>query len=193
MNDHHDQPETTNISTEGGSVVQGNVHVSGGNFAGRDMIIQNVHQVISAGDIKDDTATIRSDTNAILEQLSQMNAGIQAQNRRSAVTEGILADTITQLSDKLTEKELSEARTAWREGRKEEAVEWIQKTRLDTNTWVVLSEVTRAELLCFEGSLSLDSGEIDRAKHFLAEARQLATSAQATRLEALIHFCTLKN
>lgn len=46
MTKQHDHRETTNISTEGGSVVQGDVHTGGGDFVGRDKIVHNVHQVV---------------------------------------------------------------------------------------------------------------------------------------------------
>lgn len=109
----------------------------------------------------------------------------------SNVISAILTNQVEYLATKLanlTEKHLSEMRMAWREGRRAEAANWLRELKVDSHAWVALPSEIRAELLCFEGSLMLDLGNLVRAKQCLAEARDLSSPTSAARLQALIAF-----
>lgn len=114
-----------------------------------------------------------------------------SEGQHSIVISAILSNQVEYLAAKLantTDQELPEMRTAWREGRRDEAANWLQAQKSDTHTWAILPVENRADLLCFEASLDLDIGNLDRAKQLLAEAQKLASPKSAGRLQALITF-----
>ena len=84
------------------------------------------------------------------------------------------------------ERELEQAREAWREGRHTEAVSWVRVVKTQGSLWSSLAPAVRAKILRFEASLMFFHSEgIEQAKALATEARALAPYDDATRLDAL--------
>ena len=85
------------------------------------------------------------------------------------------------------EKEIERLREAWREGTKQEASDWVNSIKNDSQVWMALSENVRAKLLLFEALLVLDEyGDLVQAKLLTEKARVLAPSEDQTRVLAFI-------
>lgn len=112
--------------------------------------------------------------------------------RGSEIVSSLLLQNIETLSDRLTtevEKRLDAMRNAWREGRKADAAKWISELRNDSTSWIALSDETKANILCFEARLCLDSGDRDRSKALVQEAASLtSTTSSVARIQALVSF-----
>ena len=96
------------------------------------------------------------------------------------------------LAAKLTseiENRLEFVRTAWREGRKNEAAQWVKDLQGDAPIWVALHPNIRAKVLRFEASLALDEPDgIAQAKLLADEALSLNPSDDQSRIRALIAY-----
>lgn len=87
-----------------------------------------------------------------------------------------------------TERNLQMMRKSWREGRKDEAINWIRALKLKEE-WSIISSEVKSKIIRFEASLELDlSEDINIAKRLADEAKNLFPSANDARLRALIAF-----
>lgn len=111
-------------------------------------------------------------------------------SRVSVLLDTALASEFEQLGDILStdaEHHLESMRNALREGRKEEAVEWVKSLRADGTQWRILSPSAQAKVIRFEAGLLLDVSEnLDQSKRLADEARNLAPEDNDSRLRALI-------
>ncbi len=85
------------------------------------------------------------------------------------------------------ERQLELMRSAWREGRRKEAQEWVTSLRADQTRWSSLEPCVKARVLVFEAFLIVQTtDDTSRAKQLGDEARILAPSEKQARLRALI-------
>ena len=103
-------------------------------------------------------------------------------NRRrqtvSLISTGYYLQQIEALASRLsleTERQLEEKRTAWREGRKDEARVWLYQAKSDQAVWERLAESVRARVLRFEARVELDlTGKTYLPMQLADEADRLA-------------------
>ena len=94
----------------------------------------------------------------------------------------------TQLSAE-TERHLEIMRTALREGRHEETINWLMEIEADNARWSVLSPEVKAKLLCFEASIVLDTtGDTNRARQLADRAHDFASTSNEIRVRAFITY-----
>lgn len=112
--------------------------------------------------------------------------------RTHGVVQAVLVNQYEQLAARMSgdiEGRLSRMRAAWREGRRDEVIEWLKGLEGDLAVRSVLSPQVKAKLLCFKASLELDlTGNVSRARQLADEAQALAPSYNQTRLRALIAY-----
>lgn len=86
-----------------------------------------------------------------------------------------------------TERQLEEKRTAWREGRKDDARVWLYQAKSDQAIWERLWEAVRARVLRFEARVELDlTGNTYLATQLADEAHRLAPDAPDKVLQSYI-------
>ena len=76
----------------------------------------------------------------------------------SSLAWALLGSQFEQLAARMsgeTERNLGRMRAAWREGRKREVHDWLEKLRQDQAVWTVLAADLKAKVLCFEGMLAI--------------------------------------
>ncbi len=104
----------------------------------------------------------------------------------------LLSNEVERLSDEVSEmvgEDLERARSAFREGRSEESLEWLRRERNNKARWNALTPQLRARVLRFEAGMELDAaGDLGRAKQLAQEARSEAPLEDDTRLRALIAY-----
>lgn len=117
---------------------------------------------------------------------------ISTQMQSSPVVSAVLTNQIEQLAIQLsgeTERRLEMMRIAWREGRKDEAIKWLTEIVNDQTRWPALTAEVKAKLLCFQGSLELDTtDDIERARQLADQARAIAPTSNEFRLRAFIAY-----
>lgn len=115
----------------------------------------------------------------------------QAAQTRVNVQTALLSQ-LDQLAARMSseiEQRLKSMRTAYREGRGDEAIMWLKDLKSDATVWPFLAPEVKAELLGFEAGLELDmTGNFSRAKQLADEAQTLVPSDSQTRLRALIAY-----
>jgi len=85
------------------------------------------------------------------------------------------------------ERQLELMRSAWREGRRKEAQEWVASLRADQTRWSSLEPCVKAKVLVFEALLIVQTtDDTSRAQQLADEAHILAPSEKQARLRALI-------
>lgn len=85
------------------------------------------------------------------------------------------------------EQQMELMRKAWREGKRDEAVNWVKDLKGNHSLWSPLSPEAKAKVLRFEASLEIDiTGEVKRAKQLADEALLLCPSSDQARLRSLI-------
>jgi len=108
----------------------------------------------------------------------------------SGILNVLLTDELERIGEFLSEdaqQQIESMRTAWREGRKDEAILWVEAIRENRARWLALSPSAKAAILRFAASLELETGgDVDRAQALANEARELMPSANESRLQALI-------
>ena len=107
-------------------------------------------------------------------------------------TVSLLSDEVERLSNAVSEmvgERLGRARSAFREGRSQEALEWLRREKNNEARWNALTPQLRAQVLRFEAGIELDArGDVGRAKRLAQEARSEAPLEDDTRLRALIAY-----
>lgn len=101
---------------------------------------------------------------------------------------GILSNQIEQLVAKLsnmTGQHLADVMAAWRKGNRSAAAKWIDQVKVGDD-WDLLPTDIRIRILCFEGSLLLESKDIQAARRCADAAAALGESTGEIRLRALI-------
>lgn len=102
----------------------------------------------------------------------------------------VLCDQIEHLATSMAsdiEKQIEIVKKLWREGQREEAVEWVKNQKEDTGKWQVIPPNIKAKVLGFEARLMLSENEgIIQAKRLLSEAKSLDPTFSETRIKALI-------
>jgi tetratricopeptide (TPR) repeat protein len=120
--------------------------------------------------------------------LSPPEGGIGEQE--SGVVSRALTTRLEQLEEYLsgeTEERLELMRKLCQEGKRGEAIDWLNRLKSNTSKWNALSSEIQAKLLIFEAGLVLDTtGDIKRSKLLADQALDLAPSENQTRLRA--HF-----
>lgn len=102
------------------------------------------------------------------------------------VTHNLTSHLISLISEDAQEN-LERMRTAYREGRRQEVVEWIKT--LKKSKWEILSYEAKAKVLRFEAGLELGlSGNIDKVKILANEAHAQSPEDDESRIRALIAF-----
>lgn len=108
----------------------------------------------------------------------------------SVIVSAALVTQTEQLANRLStviEKQIEHMREAWREGRRNEAVEWVRNQKSDRPVWESLAPQVRAKILRFESSLVLDvTGDLSQVRLLADEAKALSPSDDQSRLRALI-------
>lgn len=93
---------------------------------------------------------------------------------------------LTRLSTDV-EKQLEEMRTAWREGRRHQAIKWVDEQRRDNTVWLSLAKNVRAKILRFEASLVLDkTGDLKLSRSLADEAHWLSPADDQSIIRILI-------
>jgi hypothetical protein len=110
----------------------------------------------------------------------------------SPTTISVLSNQIDKLGESLSvqaRQKLITLKNAWREGKRQETLRQLQEMRRDKEVWAALSIETRAEYLCFEGSIELHlTDNVQVAKEFADKAAALTATSNETRLRASIAF-----
>lgn len=98
-------------------------------------------------------------------------------------------EKFSELVSNETELRLEVIREWWREGQKSIVLQEITQLRNNQEKWSVLSQETKAKLLCFEGSIELDiTGKTEHPKQLAEQAAILAQTSNEARLRSLIAF-----
>lgn len=104
----------------------------------------------------------------------------------------LLSEEVELLSDEVSEmvgEELERARLAFREGRSDEALEWLRKEKENEARWDALTPELRSRVLHFEAGTELEAtGDVERARQLASEAREQAPGEDDARLQALITY-----
>lgn len=99
---------------------------------------------------------------------------------------------LTQAAELLSEttiQGLDQMREAWREGRTQEALHWLQENRSNQTKWALLSSLAKAKMLCFEASLELSvGGTTAKAQALIDEAHSNEPIDAEVRIRAVIAF-----
>lgn len=129
-----------------------------------------------------------AETNAT-EALQGISIG-ESSHATSYVVDAVLTTQLEELSSLMSDdvrQQLEDMRQASREGRRNEAAEWLKGLRDDKSRWTMLSDEVKAMLLIFEASLELDrSSDIEKAKILAKEAHELAPHVGQIKLQTLI-------
>jgi len=89
----------------------------------------------------------------------------------------------------LLRQEFHEIWEAFREGKRQEAKEWVIKIRTDQHRWDALPDDFQAEIIRFEALMHIfELGGIDKAKSLAETAEKLSTGPGETRLRAWIAY-----
>lgn len=89
------------------------------------------------------------------------------------------------------ERELEETRTAVREGRRDEAIEWAVGLRENRLRWYSISDEVRARVIRFEASVMAHTADgLARARQLVDEAQALVPSLDTSIPRALIARCS---
>ncbi|MBE7557282.1 MAG: trypsin-like peptidase domain-containing protein [Anaerolineales bacterium] len=123
---------------------------------------------------------------------SLSSPSIIPQEQISYVVPALLCSQFEHLAAQLsaeTERHLEIMRTALREGRHEEAINWLVEIEADQSRWSVLSPEVKAKVLCFEASIVLDtSGDTNRARQLADQAHNFASTSNEIRVRAFITY-----
>ncbi len=85
------------------------------------------------------------------------------------------------------ERDLEQMRTALREGREAETLDWVSRIKEDRKNWSILTPAVKAKILLLEAGLELDiTRNVARAKELADEAKVLAPEENQVRLRAHI-------
>ena len=86
-----------------------------------------------------------------------------------------------------TDERLTQMKDAWQSGQRSKTRRLIEAAKGDEAVWLTLSPITRANILRFEASISLDSCDVvDRISGLLGNAAELAPAADDLRLSAVL-------
>lgn len=120
------------------------------------------------------------------------SSSTRSDTQTSVVVSTAMASMLEKLSVVIsseTEQRLEQMRTAWREGRLDEANRWLIDLKGDSDRWRALSAQVKAKVLRFEAGLTLDmTGDIAQATRLADEAKNLSPSDNQARLRALITY-----
>jgi tetratricopeptide (TPR) repeat protein len=106
----------------------------------------------------------------------------------SAIVEGQL-EALTARVSRHTEEKLETVRSAWREGREEDASVLISALRDDEVVWPVLPNALKSRLVCLQASIVLDrTDDIDSAAELANEAEGFASGPHLHRLRAHVQY-----
>lgn len=96
-------------------------------------------------------------------------------------------DSVAATLSKITEDELETMRESLREGHADKVLDWQQSVEDDQVRWNALFPEVKGKILRLKAILELDlMKDINRAAHFVSEARQLAPDEAYTPILALI-------
>ena len=101
----------------------------------------------------------------------------------------VLANQYDELASRYSDEidnSIENWRRAWREGRRDEAVQAVEEVKNDK--WEILKPELKAKILRFEASLVLSLGNVDLAEELADEALAIFPSDNQVRLRALIAF-----
>ncbi|MCB0173515.1 MAG: hypothetical protein KDJ97_23545 [Anaerolineae bacterium] len=127
----------------------------------------------------------------ILRETAEIKRSISEISSSSTVN-SLLVNQIEkfgELFSQETEQQLIQLRETLREGRTTETLKQLQSLRKDTDRWGVLSPEVKAKCLCFEGNIELHlTNDVNRAKEYADQARELTSTSNEARLRASIAF-----
>jgi len=131
--------------------------------------------------------TWRTSTEAEIS-LRQQNAFPRVSDSTTVVVNSALVSRLADLTSKFADGELEKLRQSWREGDRDGAVNGIKLLKDDAERWSALLPATKAKVVRFEATISLDDGDTPRAKDLANEAHSICPEANDSRLRALIAF-----
>lgn len=123
--------------------------------------------------------------------IRQNEFGASAGTETKHAAERLMFNQIEELAGRITTEvshHLAEARLTWTKGDRSTPLEWIQELKNDSSGWAAISDDMRIRLLCFQGNILLESGDIQGARESADAARTIGESESEIRLRALIAF-----
>lgn len=121
---------------------------------------------------------------------SEHNASTGINNTGSGIVERSLVEKAERVEGFLSEeveKRLEEFRDLWKEGKWQEAFDWIVELRSSRAKWQSFSQETQAKLIRFQASLVISiNKDLDKAKKLADEADELVGNEKQKRLRSII-------
>lgn len=116
---------------------------------------------------------------------------LQGQNPTQILT-AELSETVKSLTGEFSEfieKLIQDIRLAWRRGKVNDAITWIEKTKNDQSTWDTIDSELKARILRIEAGISLDvNNDISRAELLVTEAKSVFPTDNQNIIKAHIAF-----